>query len=70
MYDDVTYVYDDVTYVYDDVTYVYDDVTYVYDDADLQWLSAFPNEAEILFPPLTYMQPNGKTQVIAIECVL
>ena len=55
------------TYVYDDVTYVYDDVTYVYDDADLQWLSAFPNEAEILFPPLTYMQPNGKVQVVEID---
>jgi len=35
--------------------------------ADLQWLSAFPNESEVLFPPLTYMQPNGKTQVIEID---
>ena len=29
--------------------------------ADLQWLSAFPNEAEMLFPPLTYLQPTGRT---------
>jgi hypothetical protein len=35
--------------------------------ADLQWVSAFPNEAEILFPPLTYLQPSGKTQVVAVN---
>jgi hypothetical protein len=29
--------------------------------ADLQWLSAFPGEAEMLFPPLTYLQPTGRT---------
>jgi hypothetical protein len=32
--------------------------------ADLQWLSAFPAEAEILYPPITYLQPTGRTQVI------
>ena len=26
--------------------------------ADLQWLSAFPREAEVLYPPLTYLQPR------------
>ncbi len=26
--------------------------------ADLQWLSAFPNEAEVLYPPVTYLQPT------------
>jgi hypothetical protein len=35
--------------------------------ADLQWVSAFPNEAEILFPPLTYLQPSGRTQVIELN---
>jgi hypothetical protein len=29
--------------------------------ADLCWLSAFPGEAEVLFPPLTYLQPTGRT---------
>jgi hypothetical protein len=32
--------------------------------ADIQWLSAFPGEAEILYPPLTYLKPTGRTQVI------
>jgi hypothetical protein len=32
--------------------------------ADVQWLSAFPGEAEVLFPPLTYLQPTGKIQVL------
>ena len=27
--------------------------------ADLQYLSAFPQEAECLYPPLTYLQPTG-----------
>jgi hypothetical protein len=39
--------------------------------ADLQWVSAFPAEAEILYPPLTYLQPTGRTQVIQVdECRL
>jgi hypothetical protein len=29
--------------------------------ADLRWVSAFPGEAEVLFPPLTYLQPTGRT---------
>jgi hypothetical protein len=35
--------------------------------ADLQWVSAFPNEAEILYPPLTYLQPTGRQQVIEVD---
>jgi hypothetical protein len=38
--------------------------------AELQWLSAFPAEKEILFPPLTYLQPTGRTQVIEVgKCI-
>jgi hypothetical protein len=29
--------------------------------ADLRWLSAFPGEAEVLFPPLTFLKPTGRT---------
>jgi hypothetical protein len=29
--------------------------------ADLRWISAFPAEAEVLFPPLTYLKPTGRT---------
>jgi hypothetical protein len=36
--------------------------------ADLQWLSAFPGEAEVLYPPLTYLQPtNREPQVIELS---
>jgi hypothetical protein len=31
--------------------------------ASVQWLSAFPGEAEILYPPLTYLRPSGRKQV-------
>ena len=31
--------------------------------ADVQWLSAFPHEAEILYLPLTYLKPTGRSQV-------
>ena len=31
---------------------------------DLKWISLFPGESETLFPPLTYIQPTGKTQVL------
>ena len=34
--------------------------------ADLQWLSAFPVEAEVLYPPLTYLQPTGRTQMVTV----
>ena len=32
--------------------------------SDLQWLSLFPGEAETLYPPLTYVQPTGKIQLL------
>jgi hypothetical protein len=35
--------------------------------ADLQWVSAFPAEAEILYPPLTYLQPTGRKQVLEVD---
>ncbi len=34
--------------------------------ADLQWLSAFPSEAEVLYPPLTYLKPTGRTQEVGL----
>ena len=34
--------------------------------ADLQWLSAFPGEAEVLYPPLTYLKPTGRTQEVGL----
>jgi hypothetical protein len=37
--------------------------------ADLQWLSAFPGEAEVLFPPLTFLEPTGRTdRVDTVDC--
>ena len=35
--------------------------------ADLRWLSAFPQEAEFLYPPLTYLKPTGRTRDIPVE---
>ena len=32
--------------------------------ADVRWLSAFPAEKEILYPPCTYLKPTGRVQVI------
>jgi hypothetical protein len=32
--------------------------------AELQWLSAFPSEEEVLFPPLTYLKPTGRTDSV------
>jgi hypothetical protein len=32
--------------------------------ADLQWLSAFPGEAEVLFPPLTFLEPTRRTDYV------
>ena len=34
--------------------------------AELQWLSAFPGESEVLFPPLTYLQPTGRVQIVTV----
>jgi hypothetical protein len=35
--------------------------------ASLSWLSAFPTEEEICFPPLTYLQTTGRKQVVEIN---
>ena len=35
--------------------------------ADLKWLSAFPAEEEILFPPLTFLQPTGRVETTTIS---
>ena len=35
--------------------------------ADLSWISAFPGEAEVCFPPLTYIQPTGRTQDVIVR---
>ena len=32
--------------------------------ADISYLSAFPGEAEVLFPPLTYLKPSGRTEEV------
>jgi hypothetical protein len=34
---------------------------------DISFLSAFPTEAEFLFPPLTYLQPTGRTQEVQVD---
>ena len=34
--------------------------------ADIQFLSAFPEEKEILFPPLTFLCPTGRKEVVTI----
>jgi hypothetical protein len=37
--------------------------------AELNWLSAFESEEEVLFPPLTYLDPTGRTdRVDAVDC--
>jgi hypothetical protein len=35
--------------------------------ANLQWVSAFPEECEYLYPPLTFLQPTGKKQTVIIK---
>jgi hypothetical protein len=37
--------------------------------ADLTWCSAFPSESEFLFPPLTYLQPTGRREVVDVRVV-
>ena len=39
---------------------------YLSDGADIAWISMYPTEAEILYPPLTYLQVKpgtGKTPI-------
>jgi len=35
--------------------------------ADISWLSVYPNEAEVLFPPLTYLQVTKVRQMTAMK---
>ena len=35
--------------------------------ADVRWLSAFPDEEEIVYPPLTYLKPTGRQQEVEVE---
>ena len=35
--------------------------------AQVKWLSAFPAEAEVLYPPLTYLNPTGRTEEIPVK---
>ena len=32
--------------------------------SDISWLSAFPGEKEVLFPPLTFLKPTGRAEVV------
>lgn len=32
--------------------------------ASIGFLSAFPTEEEVLYPPLTYLKPTGKTRTV------
>ena len=34
---------------------------------DISFLSAFPGEAEFLFPPLTFLQPTGVVETVTVE---
>ena len=34
--------------------------------ADIGFLSAFPDEKEILYPPLTFLRPTGSKQTIVV----
>ena len=35
--------------------------------ADVAWISAFPEEEERLFPPLTFLEPKGRPKKVVIE---
>ena len=35
--------------------------------AQLRWISAFPGEEEVLFPPLTYLQPTSHDRTEQVE---
>ena len=34
---------------------------------DVQWLSAFPSESEKLYPPLTFLQPTGRSETLSVQ---
>ena len=31
--------------------------------ADLRWISAFPRDSEVLYPPLTFLRPDKNKEV-------
>ena len=35
--------------------------------ADVEWLSVNPAEHEVLFPPLCYLQPTGRFEMVHVE---
>ena len=37
--------------------------------ASIEYLSAFPAEAEFLYPPLSYLRPTGRTQELTYDGV-
>ena len=37
---------------------------FVHRGADVSWLSAFPGEQEYLYPPLTFLQPTGRSESV------
>ncbi len=41
--------------------------TFIERGADLAYLSCFPTEAEVLFPPLTYLRPTGYMMKLSAE---
>jgi hypothetical protein len=36
--------------------------------ANLAWLSAFPYEDEVLYPPLTFLQPTSMVDDLDVDC--
>ena len=36
-------------------------------DQLVSFLSAFPEEKEFLYPPLTYLKPEGKPQTLVVD---
>jgi hypothetical protein len=41
--------------------------TFVSSGAELGWVSAFPHEGEMLFPPLTFLEPTGREDRLTVE---
>ena len=37
--------------------------------ADISWCSAFPAEREYLYPPLTYLKPTQRREVVKVGSV-
>ena len=40
-----------------------------YPQVDISYLSAFPNEAEYLYPPLTFLKPTGRQQLVEAKAM-